>query len=59
MQQRIQVIEAHPVDALDETVLIPVPYVNAVSIGDETVTLHVGADQFLCSREDWNNVTIQ
>ena len=59
MQQRIQVLEAHPVTALEETVLIPIPYVNSVSIGEETVTLYVAGNQFLCSRKDWDAATIQ
>lgn len=59
MQQRINIIEAHPIDSLDETVLIPLPYVQQVQIEEKTVTLYVGGQQFLCSREDWNNATLQ
>lgn len=59
MQQRTIVLEAHPVGALEDTVLIPLPYVNAVEISEETVTLHAAGEQFLCSRADWDNATIQ
>lgn len=59
MQQRIQVLECHPVGALHESVLIPLPYVNSVSIGEESVTLYVAGNQFLCSRKDWDAATIQ
>lgn len=59
MQQRTQVLECHPITALEETVLIPIPYVNSVSIGEETVTLYVAGNQFLCSRANWDAATIQ
>ena len=59
MQNRTQVLEAHPVNALEDTVLIPLPYVNAVEIGEQTVKLHAAGEQFLCSRSDWDAATIQ
>ena len=59
MQQRMHVLQAHPVNALEETVLIPIPYVQQVQIEEKTVTLHVGGQQFLVSRAEWDAATIQ
>ncbi|MBU3637360.1 hypothetical protein [Polynucleobacter sp. es-MAR-4] len=46
-------------NALHESVLIPLPYINAVEIGEQTVKLHAAGEQFLCSRSDWDAATIQ
>ena len=59
MQQRVNIIEAHPISDLAQTILIPVPYVTGVQIEEKTVTLHVAGNQYICSREDWDRATVQ
>ena len=59
MQQKTIVFEAHPIDALEETCLVPLPYVNAVEIKEDTCVLHAAGSKFLVSRAEWDAATVQ
>lgn len=56
--QRTPVLEANPVSDPAQVVLVPLTFVNSVSIGEESVTLTAGGADFVCTREQWDAVTI-
>lgn len=55
---RTLVFECHPIDALDETVLIPISLLTGVEIPEgDTVNIYVGEQKFLISKSDWLSAT--
>lgn len=55
---RTLVFECHPIDALDETVLIPISLLTGVEIPEgDSVNVYVGEQKFLISKSDWLSAT--